>query len=294
MIEEVNVNSDSLTYGETAALYVPLNIEDQLFRYGARINPVIVQDLECTSIRLILSTGGTRQQPVSVPWLYFPRLTPNISHPITRNINKVKGEFINYIDTVGLNADVRKIVLLTTSAYSRVLSPPFMVSLREAEMKPDERSFNKPNLPVAVLLEGRFPSAFRNRITENLVKDKNFQVKTVSADTKMIIIADGDIIRNEVRRTGSAETPLTLGQDRYTGEMFGNRDFLVNCLNYMVDYNGIMELRSRELKLRLLDRSVITRERFKWQFINIAGPVLIVILAGILHNWLRKRKFAKI
>jgi len=294
LIEEVNVNSDSLTYGETAALYLPLNIEDQLFRYGARINPAVVQDLDCASIRLILSTGGTRQQPVSVPWLYFPKLTPYAGHPITRNINKVKGEFINYIDTVGLNPEIRKSVLLTTSAYSRTLSPPFMISLREAEMTPDERSFNKPNLPVAVLLEGRFPSAFRNRITENLVKDKSFAVKTESAETKMIIIADGDIIRNEVRRAGSSETPLTLGQDKYTGEMFGNRDFLVNCLNYMVDYNGIMELRSRELKLRLLNRTVISKERFKWQVINIAGPVLIVIFAGILYNWLRKRKFAKI
>ena len=294
LIEEVNVNSDSLTYGETAALYLPLNIEDQLFRYGARINPAVVQDLDCASIRLILSTGGTRQQPVSVAWLYFPKLTPYAGHPITRNINKVKGEFINYIDTVGLNPDIRKSVLLTTSAYSRTLSPPFMISLREAEMTPDERSFNKPNLPVAVLLEGRFPSAFRNRITENLVKDKSFTVRTESAETKMIIIADGDIIRNEVKRAGSSETPLTLGQDKYTGEMFGNRDFLVNCLNYMVDYNGIMELRSRELKLRLLNRTVISKERFKWQVINIAGPVLIVIFAGILYNWLRKRKFAKI
>jgi len=294
LIEEVNVNSDSLTYGETAALYLPLNIEDQLFRYGARINPAVVQDLDCASIRLILSTGGTRQQPVSVPWLYFPKLTPYADHPITRNINKVKGEFINYIDTVGLNPEIRKSVLLTTSAYSRTLSPPFMISLREAEMTPDERSFNKPNLPVAVLLEGRFPSAFRNRITENLVKDKSFVVKTESAETKMIIIADGDIIRNEVRRAGSSETHLTLGLDKYTGEMFGNRDFLVNCLNYMVDYNGIMELRSRELKLRLLNRTVISKERFKWQVINIAGPVLIVIFAGILYNWLRKRKFAKI
>jgi ABC-2 type transport system permease protein len=109
----------------------------------------------------------------------------------------------------------------------------------------------------------------------------------------MIVIADGDIIRNEVRRTGTTETPLTLGQDMYTGEMFGNRDFLINCLNYLVDDNGIMELRSRELKLRLLDGSAIKKERFKWQAINIAGPVLIVILAGLIYNWLRRRKYTK-
>lgn len=293
LVEEVNVNSDSLGYGETAALYRPLNVEDQLFRYGARINPEVIQDLDCALIRLILSTGGTRQQPVSVPWLYFPKLTPFPNHPITRNLNRVRGEFTNYIDTVGMDRNIRKSVLLSTSAYTRTLSPPFMISLKEAEMTADERVFNKSGLPVAVLLEGIFPSAFRNRITENLIKGKNLKVKTESTDTKMIVIADGDIIRNEVRRTGATETPEILGLDKYTGEMFGNRDFLVNCLNYLVDYNGIMELRSRELKLRLLDSSMIKKERPKWQLINIAAPVMLVIIAGILYNWLRKRKYTK-
>jgi ABC-2 type transport system permease protein len=161
-------------------------------------------------------------------------------------------------------------------------------------VKPEEKSFNKSGLPVAVLLEGKFPSAFRNRITDKLVKDSNFKVKTESTDTRMIVIADADIIRNEVQRNGTAETPLTLGQDRYTGEMFGNRDFLINCLNYLVDDNGIMELRSREIKLRLLDRSAIRKDRFKWQVINIAGPFLIVVLAGLIYNWLRRRKYAKV
>lgn len=293
LIDEVNVNSDSLVYGETAALYRPLNIEDQLFRYGARINPEVVQDIDCAQIRLILSSGGTRQQPVSVPWLYFPKLTPYPKHPITRSLNKVRGEFVNYIDTVGLDKNIRKTVLLTTSGYTRTLSPPFMISLREAEMAPDEKSFSKSGLPVAVLLEGKFPSTFRNRITDNLVKGSGLKVKTESTVTKMIVIADGDIIRNEVRRTGTTESPLTLGQDKYTGEMFGNRDFLINCLNYLVDDNGIMELRSRELKLRLLNSSVIRKEKFKWQLINIAGPVLIVMIAGIIYNWLRRRKYTK-
>lgn len=291
LIEEVNVNADSLVYGETAALYRPLNIEDQLFRYGARINAEVIQDIDCADIRLIMSGGGERQQPVSVPWLYFPRLTPFSGHSITRNLNKVKGEFSNYIDTVGLDKNIRKSILLSTSSYTRTLSPPFMISLREAEMKPDERSFSKSGLSVAVLLEGKFPSAFRNRITDNLVKDRVMKVKTESVDTKMIVIADGDIIKNDVSVTGTTETPLTLGQDMYTMEMFGNRDFMINCLNYLVDDNGIMELRSRELKLRLLNGSAIKKERFKWQIINIAGPVIIVILAGLIYNWLRRRKY---
>jgi ABC-2 type transport system permease protein len=294
LAEEVDINSDSLVYGETAALYHQLNIEDQLFRYGARINPEVIQDIECVSIRLILSSGGTRQQAVSVPWPYFPKLTPASDHPITRNLNKVTGEFTNYIDTVGLDRNIRKKILLSTSDFTRTLSPPFMISLKEAESPPDERTFSRSNLPVAVLLEGVFPSAFRNRITDNLVNDPKFIVKTESARTKMIVIADGDIIRNEVRRNGATETHLTLGLDRYTGEMYGNRDFLVNCLNYLVDDNGIMELRSRELKPRLLDRSAIKKDRIKWQMINMAGPVIIVILSGLIYNWFRKRKYTRI
>ena len=160
-------------------------------------------------------------------------------------------------------------------------------------MTPDEKTFSKSGLPVAVLLEGRFPSAFRNRITDNLLKGSNLKVKNESNETKMIVIADGDIIRNEVSKTGLTETPLTLGQDRYTREMFGNRDFLINCLNYLVDDNGIMALRSRELKLRLLNSSAIKKEKYKWQLINIAGPVLIVILAGLLYNFLRRRKYTR-
>jgi len=293
LLDEVKVNADSLAYGETVALYRPLNIEDQLFRYGARINPVVIEDIDCVFIKLAVMSGGTRQQFVQAPWFYFPKLNPSQNHPVTRNINKVEGQFVNSIDTVGMDRNIRKTILLSTSAYSRSLSPPFIISLKEAENKPDEKDFNRSHLPVAVLLEGKFPSAFRNRITSGFEKDPTIKVLTESQDTRMIVIADGDIIRNEVRRIGSSETPLTLGEDRYTSEMYGNRDFLVNCLNYLVDDNGIMELRSRELKLRLLDSAKIKKERLKWQVINMAGPVLIVILAGSIYRYLRKRKYTK-
>ncbi|MCJ7449755.1 MAG: gliding motility-associated ABC transporter substrate-binding protein GldG [Bacteroidales bacterium] len=293
LFEEVEVNSDSLIYGETVGLYRPLNIEDQLFRYGARVNPAIVQDIECMLIRLTVMSGGERQQVVSAPWVYYPKLSPAPNHPVTRNLNKVKGEFTNFIDTVGFDPAIKKTILLSTSEYSRTLSPPLVIRLKEAEQAPVENNFNKSNLPVAVLLEGVFPSAFRNRITDNLVGDNRFIMKNVSRETKMIVIADADIIRNEVRRVGTAESPIPLGQDKYTGEVFGNRDFLINCLNYLVDDNGIMELRSREIKLRLLDKGRIKNERGKWQIINIAGPVLLVILAGILYGWFRKRIYTR-
>ena len=293
LFDEVAVNSDSLVYGETAALYRPLNIEDQLFRYGARVNPAIVQDLECAPIRLMVMSGGTRQQVDSAPWIYYPLLRPAANHPITRNLNRVKAEFANYIDTVGLDRAIRKKILLSTSKLSRTVSPPVMISLKEAELTPVEKDFNKPNLPVALLLEGVFPSAFKNRTVSNLTDDKNFRIRTESKETKMIVIADPNIIRNEVRRVGLKETPLPLGQDKYTGQVFGNRDFLINCLNYLVDNNGIMELRSRELKLRLLNTSKIKTERLKWQIINITAPIIIVVLAGILYSYFRKRNYTR-
>lgn len=293
LIDEVAVNSDSLVYGETVGLYRPLNIEDQLFRYGARINPMIVQDIECVPIRLMVMSGGTRQQVVTAPWVYYPLLKPSASNPITRNVNRVMGEFVNYIDTVGLDPAIKKKILLSTSQLSRTVSPPVVISLKEAELTPVEKDFNKPNLSVAVLLEGVFQSAFKNRIVSNLTEDKNLRIRTESKKTRMIVIADADIIRNEVKRSGLNESPQPLGRDKYTGQVYGNKDFLINSLNWLVDNNGIMELRSRELKLRLLNTHEIKTHRLKWQIINIAGPILIVILSGLLYSYFRKRNYTR-
>jgi ABC-2 type transport system permease protein len=294
LFDEVAVNSDSLIFGQTVGLYRPLNIEDQLFMYGARVNPAIIQDLECMVIRLKVGTGNTNQQIVRAPWVYYPLLYPSSGHPVTRNLNRVKGEFTNYIDTVGLDPSIKKTVLLATSKFSRTLSPPIMISLKEAELTSDEKEFNKSNLPVALLLEGVFPSAFRNRIVSNLTDDKNLKIRTESKKTKQIVVADADIIRNEVRRVGLEETPLPLGQDKYTGQIFGNRDFIINCLNYLVDDHGIMELRSREIKLRLLNKMKIKSEKIEWQLINVLGPILLVIIAGLFYNYFRKRNYTRI
>jgi ABC-2 type transport system permease protein len=293
LFDEVAVNSDSLAYGETVGLYRPLNIEDQLFRYGVRVNPAIVQDLECLPIRIMVMSGGTRQQVVPAPWIYYPLLKPAANHPITRNLNRVKAEFANYIDTVGLDPAIRKTILLSTSKFSRIVSPPVVISLKEAELTPVEKDFNRPNLPVALLLEGVFPSAFKNRMVSNLTDDKNLRIKTQSKETRMIVVADADIIRNEVTRVGLNESPRPLGEDKYTGQIFGNRDFLINCLNYLVDNNGIMELRSRELKLRLLNVAKIKTERLKWQLINMTGPILMVVLSGLLFSYFRRKNYTR-
>lgn len=293
LIDEVTVNTDSLMKGATVGLYRPLNIEDQLFRYGVRINPLIVQDMECATIRLMLMSNNTRQQVVSAPWSYYPLLRPSSVHPVTRNLNRVEGQFVNYMDTVGLDPLVRKKILLSSSPHSRMVSPPVMISLKEAEVTPAEKDFNQPNLPVAVLLEGRFTSAFKNRMVDNLTDNKNLKIREDSRDTRMIVISDADVIRNEVKRSGLDETYLPLGQDKYTGQIYGNRDFILNCINWLVDNRGIMELRSREVKLRLLNKQTVKTERLKWQIINFAGPLIVVILAGAFYSFFRKKRYTR-
>lgn len=289
--EEVEVNADSLAAGETMALYKPAGLEEILFRYGVRINPVLIQDLECLLIPVKVITGGTQQQIVPVPWVYYPMLIPSPSHPVTRNLNRIVGKFVNYIDTVGRDPEIKKTILLTSSQRSRTVSPPLAISLKDIDRMPDENHFNRPHLPVAVLLSGKFKSAFRNRIIEGVFPEGNYKVIPESKPTRMIVIADRDIIRNEVRRTGNAEIPLPLGQDRYTLQTYGNRDFLINCINFLVDEKGLIELRSREIKLRLLDKKVINNNKSLIVLLNTLGPVMLIILAGIGYSTVRKKLY---
>jgi ABC-2 type transport system permease protein len=280
LIEEVKVDEDSLISGETIALFRPLNIEDQIFKYGARVNPAIIQDVDCIRLPIKVETGASQQQIVPAPWIYYPLLIPSSVNPVTRNLNKVQGRFVNYIDTIGENRDVKKTILLTSSNLSRIVRPPLMISLREIDTPPELKQFTKSYLPVVVLLEGKFQSAFRNRMINELVADKSFRVREESKPTKMIIAADADIILNGV------------SQDRLTQGTFGNRDFIVNCMNYLVDNIGIMELRSRELKLRLLDKTQIRQNRLIIQIINTIFPVVLVIIAGIIYNYFRRKKYS--
>ncbi len=286
LVEEVMVNSDSLAQGGSVALYKPLNIEDQLFRYGVRINPELIQDTDCQIIPVRSTIGGS-MQIIPVPWIYYPLLYPNPGSPVTRNINKVKAEFVNSIDTVGNDHKVRKVVLLASSAKSRTIAPPVLIGLDDYKNSPPEESFGRSFIPVAVLLEGSFKSLFANRMTAWEGGD----IVHESAETSMIIIADGDIIRNEVSIRGNRTIPLELGADRYSGQTFGNKDFIINCLNYLADDNDLISLRSRELKIRLLDRLKVKEHRLFWQLLNTIVPVVIVILSGVIYSVYRRRKY---
>jgi ABC-2 type transport system permease protein len=291
LTEEVEVNNDSLAYGGTVGVYKPLNIEDQLFRYGVRINPVIVQDLECLLIPVKITSAGGQPQYVPAPWIYYPLLRPSASHPLTRNLVQVKTEFANTIDTVGRDPEVKKKILLTTGDASRIVSPPLFITLNEATSIPSESQFSLKQIPVAVLLEGKFKSAFTNRMTEVYTGGGAKRPLTESSPTKMIVVADGDVIKNDIRYTNGEVLPLTLGLDRYSQQIFGNKEFIVNCINYLVDNNGLINLRGREIKPRQLNSQKIKSERILWQVINTILPLTLIILAGYIVMLVRRKKF---
>ncbi len=288
LVEQVMVNADSLATGGTVALYKPLNIEDQLFKYGIRINPLLIQDTDCLIIP-VRSTIRDSRQIIPVPWIYYPLLYPNSNSPLTRNINKVKSEFVNSVDTVGSNNSVNKKILLASSQNSRTINPPLLIKLEDYKNPPPEDVFTRSHIPVAVLLEGQFSSLYANRITSL----QGGELKNRSSNTKIIVVADGDIIRNEISIVGNRLTPQGLGVDRYSGQTFGNKDFIINCMNYLVDDKGLISLRSRELKIRLLDRQQIKDNRIFWQITNTLGPLLLVFIGGIIFLIIRKKKYTR-
>jgi ABC-2 type transport system permease protein len=294
LAEAVNVNADSLPLGSTVALYEPLSFDDMLFRYGARINPVLIQDAECLLIPLRVDGPDGQPQYVPAPWVYYPLLRPSQDHPVTRNLNRVKAEFANTIDTVGRDPGVRKSILLTTSGHTRTVMPPQVISLEEADEVIPEELFTAGELSVAVLLEGTFRSAFTNRMTESIIGEAGRDIIEVSKPSKMIVVADGDIIRNEVSSSGGVPVPLALGFDRYTQQTFGNKDFLVNCINYLVNDNGLIEMRSREIKPRLLDQARSREQRTLWQLVNTVIPVILIMIAGVAYNRIRQGRYKSV
>ncbi|UCG28706.1 MAG: gliding motility-associated ABC transporter substrate-binding protein GldG [Bacteroidales bacterium] len=294
LVEEVSVNWDSLVYTtSTVGMYSPLNIEDQLFKYGVRINPILIKDINCTLIPVNIALAGEQPEFAPVPWLYFPLMIPPENLPITRNINMIKGEFVNVLDTVGGSGRISKTFLLTSSKYSGTVNPPCLITLEEVRKTPEEGTLNQSFLPVAALLEGEFESIFKNRLVSDFLPSKEYEFRETSLPNRMIVIADGDIIRNEVSVRGDRIIPLPLDQDRYTNQSYGNKDFIVNCINYMLDQSDLMPLRSRELKLRLLDKSKINEYRIGLQMINTIFPVAIIIISGLVIRLLRKKKFEK-
>lgn len=291
IIDAVEVSLDSLVNGTTVAMANNLNIEDLLFRYGVRLNPKLIQDIQCNILLVNVALIGNNPKFIPAPWLYFPLISCPATHPITKSINMIKTEFINPIDTIAARKSIKKIVLLKSSENSNLIEAPAMIKLEDIGKDVNKEDFNNSYQPVAVLLEGQFESAFKNRILTEYYPDNMPDFKESSIENKMIVISDGDIIRNDTKRTAKGTLILPLGFDRNTKQTFGNKDFILNAIHYLTDNTGLIYIRSKEIKLRLLDRAKINDERTKWILINTMVPIIIIILFGIIYNYIRKLKY---
>lgn len=293
LVDALNAGMDSVVAKRSfIALDYPLNLDDQLFRYGARINPDLLLDLQCNPVPLLTSMEGQQPKFTLFPCFYFPVLTPVGSHPIVRNIDAVATQFAGTIDTVALSS-VKKIPLLVSSKNSRIVFTPWMVDFRDLRNRPNENEYRAKQQMGAVLLEGVFPSLFQNRLTPEMqavLQDSLKQpFKAQSAPTKMIVISDGDMVANEFNAQGQ---PLALGFYRYTGEYFGNKTFLMNCVDYLAGFPELINTRSKTIMLRLLDEAKVKAGRTAWVWINLAAPIGALLLFGLVFNVIRYQKFA--
>jgi ABC-2 type transport system permease protein len=292
LTDVVNIDADSMVQGYSMAFIPELNINDQLFKYGIRINPVLLEDVQCAI--LPVNTSITPGQPKfsPLPWLYYPLLNAT-NHALCRNVGLIKSEFCSYIDTLKPNGNIKHTVLLTSSKFTKLVNVPVMVTLAETRKQPQRNEFNRQTLPVAVLVEGNFESAFKNRMINHL-KISNFEnFKPQSVNTRIIVVADGDIIKNTTRQTAQGTLVSPLGYDRYTQQTFGNKEFILNAVNYLTDDDGLMDLRARQVKMRLLNKTMVNDELFYWQLINLALPVLTIIILGVCIFYIRKYKYSK-
>ena len=294
LVDPVFASMDSLQVNtETMGVSLDLNLTDMFFKYGIRLNNDLVMDLNAMQIPVQVGEVGGQPQYEFFPWFYFPILTPLSENPIVRNLNALKTEFISSIDFVNESSNIDKTILLTTSRYSRTVNVPVMINLAIMGEKPDERMFNKQDIPVAALLEGTFESVYANRMPPEITEDTDIDFREVSEETKMIVIADGDMIRNQMQLSQGNYLPLPLGYDRYTGQQFGNKELILNAMNYLTENEGLISIRSKELKLRLLDRTKVENERTFWQILNVVVPVVLVLIFGLTLAWMRKRRYAR-
>ncbi len=284
LLEQVAMDKDSLynDLGKNVAIPMDLKLTDFFFKYGVRINPLIVSSMYSAPITLA-SGEGSDSQFQSYPWTYSPLAKGNTKHPIVNNLDFLKFDFANPMDV--LKSSTKKTILLQSAPLSKLEGTPREISLDMVNDQLDPKSFNKGPQTLAVLLEGTFTSVYNNRVKPvNLPNTKN-----ESVPTKMVVISDGDIIKNEVGRTG----PEELGFDKYTGQTFGNKEFLINVANYLLDDTGLINIRSKEIAVAFLNPEKISAEKTKWQLLNILLPLVLLGVFGFVFNYLRKKKYAK-
>jgi ABC-2 type transport system permease protein len=297
-IDNLIAEQDSLSIKpETIAYDRNLNLTEMFFRYGARINTDLIMDLQSDFMPFAIGGSAEKPQFEFLHWNYYPLFDANRNHPVTKNIGLVAGRFVNSVDTVAAPG-IKKTMLLFTSANSRTISTPALISTNENRNTPEDAKFKRNAIPAAVLLEGRFTSVFRNRATQAQIDSLTAMripfLQQAAGEGKIVIVADGDMVLNDV---SPKDGPLPMGMNFFTAGSnyeysFANRDFLLNCLEYLVNKPGIMETRNKEIVLRLLDSRKVKEQKTKWQLINIALPIFLIIVFGSLYQQLRKRKYA--
>jgi len=293
-LDRLNAEMDSLQLkNEVIAYDRSLNLEDLLFKYGVRINPDLLMDLQCDF--LPFDVNGNKQFEF-LHWNYFPLFESKSNHAINKNVGLVAGRFVNSIDTVKSD-DVRKTILLSSSPNTRTIATPALISGEENRNAPEDQQFKKKDVIAGVLLEGKFKSLYANRLPANIMDTLDhygtpFQPSSIT-ENKMIIVSDGDIVLNGVFKG----QPLPMGVNGYTmgtqyQYQFANRDFLQNCLDYLINNSGLAEAKSKDYTLRLFDPKKISEEKTKWQIINIVLPVLLIFIFGFIYQFLRRKKYA--
>jgi len=276
--------------GNTFAFGKDLNLNDFFFKYGVRINPNLVKDIYAAPI--VLASGSERESQYNrYPWFFNPLSSSANNHPIVTNIEAVKFEYASAIDT--LPNGINKTILLSTSPISRIVGLPSEINidkeipenLKVINEGPDPSKYNAGEVPLAVLLEGEFPSAFTNRVKPFSYSED----RSISAPAKMVVISDGDVIRNQLDRG----RPLELGFDKWTQSFYGNKEFLLNTVNYLLDDSGLINIRTKEIAIPFMDPQRTADSRTKWQVMNLMLPLGLLGLFGLLHNYLRKRKYGR-
>lgn len=292
LVEPVYANMDSLQSQEsTIGVEMDLNLDDMLFKYGVRLNRNLLLDLTCAALPVRTGQVAGQAQLEYYRWFYFPLLQAASNHPMVRNMNSIKADFVSSIDATTSANGISQIPLLKTSDYTKVSGAPVFITLAMLRQKPDQRMFPQKGQNVAYLLKGSFESLYANRLPQEIIDSEEMDFMEESVPTAMIVVADGDIIRNQI--DVKRKTPLPLGYDQYTGNTYANKEFIENCISYLVDGEGLIDIRSRELKVRLLDTTKIAQHRAMWQIINTLVPIVLIIALGFVLAIIRKKKYSK-
>ncbi len=297
LIDRLGVTLDSMRMnGQFVPRDYPINLEDQLFKYGARIQPDLLLDLQCTKIPLQTGVVGNAPQFEMFSWYYHPAVLPSANHPIVKNLDRTELRFCSSIDTIRTKTPVKKTVVLRTSKYSRAQFSPVALNFDILRYDADPTKFDKGEQAVGVLLEGVFPSNYENRVSQEMATGlaaAGVQFKPTSLPTRMLVISDGDVAANPTRiDENGKETWLPLGFNKFERTTYSNKDLVLNAVEYLSDASGVIEARSREVKLRLLDGVRAKSEKTFWQSLNIGVSVAFIALFGAFFAWRRKRKYA--